>query len=141
MVLKGMIRFCVSIYFSIFRKSLTMSDSSIIIIIYIQYNIIYIIIIQSLKQKNNYKNIYDVMQSYFDNRRKRLLIIHSISAGHSRMPISLSYRNFMFDCLLRLCERKVKNRFVAYANGLVLIKGVFLKQIENGKQMLDLIVK
>lgn len=111
-------------------------------------NVWWPLVLDSLKQRSCPRNVFEVLQSYFDDRKV------TISYGSVQVSkratrgcpqgsvLGPACWNLMFDGLLSLLERSVGSNFVAYADDLlVLIEGDSRAQLERkGQQAVDLIV-
>jgi alkylated DNA nucleotide flippase Atl1 len=91
-------------------------------------NVWWPLILDSLKNRNCPKNVFEVLRSYFSDQRVQLDIGHSrISKQATRgcpqgSVLGPACRNLIFDGLLRELEILAPGRFAAYADDLIALK-------------------
>ena len=85
------------------------------------------LVFKSLRERGCPRNVFDVLKSYFDNRRVGLEIgsIKVTKRATRGCPqgsvLGPACWNLMFDDLLRSLEESIGNKFVAYADDLLVV--------------------
>lgn len=104
-------------------------------------NVWWPLVLEALRARECPKNVFEVLQSYFDNRRVKISWNNGeVSKAATRgcpqgSVLGPACWNLMFDGLLRLLEELVPDNFVAYADDLlVLVKGNSRAEIEQRGQ-------
>lgn len=112
-------------------------------------NVWWPLVLDSLKERDCPRNVFGVLRSYFDSRVVRISFGSvEVSRRAARgcpqgSVLGPACWNLMFDGLLRVLERELGNKFVAYADDLVVVvSGNSRRDIEiNGQRAVDLIAK
>jgi len=85
------------------------------------------LILDSLKDRNCPKNVFDMLRSYFSDRRMQTELMHEIITKKAKMGCSWNSVlgptcwNVMFDGLFHRLERVVPGQFAAYAGDLIVM--------------------
>lgn len=111
-------------------------------------NVWWPLVLDSLRDRNCPKNVFEVLRSYFGDRRVSIIENSlKVSKWATRgcpqgSVLGPACWNLMFDGLLRQLEALVGNSFVAYADDLlVLIEGDSRREVEkNGQVVVDKIL-
>lgn len=112
-------------------------------------NVWWPLVLNSLKDRDCPKNVFEVLRSYFANRNVKITWGNEeVSKRATRgcpqgSVLGPACWNLMFDGLLRVLEELVPNNFVAYADDLlVLVEGNSRREIEQRAQrVVDRIVE
>lgn len=110
-------------------------------------NVWWPLVMRSLRERDCPANIYKIILSYFENRKVKLSWgVNSVEKRATKgcpqgSVLGPACWNLMFDTLLTFLDREFPNKFVAYADDLlVLVKGESRVELErNGKIVVDAI--
>lgn len=111
-------------------------------------NVWWPLVLNSLKDRNCPRNVFEVLRSYFSDRRVQIELGQEIIAKRATRGcpqgsvLGPACWTVMFDGLLRLLERSTGSSFVAYADDLlVLVEGDSRREIElAGQRNVDTII-
>lgn len=112
-------------------------------------NVWWPLVLDSLRERECPKNVYDVLRSYFENRRVKIAwgdeeVSKQASRGCPQGSVlgPLCW-NVQFDQLLKILEDLVGEKFVAYADDLiVLVEGDSREELERqGQRVVDRIME
>ena len=91
-------------------------------------NVWWPLVFKSLRERGCPRNVFDVLKSYFDNRRVGLEIGYIKMTKRATMGCPQGFVlgpacwNLMFDDLLRSLEELISNKFVAYADDPLVVR-------------------